>query len=356
MIRAEGFLAWALALAIAGMAGVQANAAAETQSGSEVAVPNPPQLAHQFPVERTISLKHHWTREELTIVYRIGDDYQPQAMAAINHLMRDYRCKTETQIDPKLVDLLYELQQELDVRGPIRVISAFRSEGHNASLLRAGRTVDPDSQHTRGHAADVIFPGVKADRLKAVAEAKGIGGVGYYPFSGPVFVHLDTGPVRHWVETDPKERRALGLAMSRRSRFVLDCSLTRDKVLAEISAERAYAALPQGASSKPDPEIEELRTALAAGSAAFGPLAHQRGAANRAAVNIQEEDGPACFGWEPLASLSLLPESPSRMESRPRERQKAKVKAQIKDARRSARNKGRNSRKEARADDRRRKK
>jgi uncharacterized protein YcbK (DUF882 family) len=356
MIRAEGLLAWALALAIAVVAGAQAGAAAQTQSSSDVAVPNPPQPAQHYPAERTISLKHHWTREELTIVYRIGDDYQPGAMAAINHLMRDYRCKTETQIDPKLVDLLYELQQELDVRGPIRVISAFRSEGHNASLLRAGRTVDPDSQHTRGHAADVIFPGVKADRVKAVAEAKGIGGVGYYPFSGPIFVHLDTGPVRHWVETDPKQRRALGLAMSSRNRFVLDCSLTRDQVLAEISAERAYAALPQGASSKPDPEIEELRTALAAGSAAFGPLAHHRGATGKTAVNIQEEDGPACFGWEPLVTLSLLPESPKHVESRPRERQKAKVKAQIRNARRSSQNKGRNSRKQAQADDRRRKK
>jgi len=332
-----------LALAMIASAGTST---AEPEGGA-VAVPNPQPPAPAYPAERTISLKHHWTREELTVVYRKGDDYQPEAMAAINHLLRDYRCQKETQMDPKLIDLLYELQQELDARGPIRVVSAFRSEGYNASLLRAGRNVDPDSQHTLGHAADVIFPGVKADKLKAAAEAKGIGGVGYYPFSGPVFVHVDTGPVRHWVETDPKERRALGIAMSRRSRFVLDCSLTREQALAEVSAERAYAALPPGASSKPNPNIDGLRTALAAGSAAFGSLAHQHGAVGKAAANIQADDGPACYGWDPLTNLSLLPENNSSAESRPRARQKARVRAQVKEARRSAKKKGKTQRKEA---------
>jgi uncharacterized protein YcbK (DUF882 family) len=341
-----------LALAIIGGAG---GTAAETAPAGDVAVPNPPEAAQSYPAERSISLKHHWTREELNIVYRKGEDYQPEAMAAINRLMRDYRCQKEASIDPKLIDILYELAQELGVKGPIRIISAFRSEGYNASLLRAGRTVDPDSQHTRGHAADVVFPGVKADRLKAAAEAKGLGGVGYYPFSGPIFVHVDTGPVRHWTETDPKERRAMGLSLSRRSRFVLDCSLTREQALAEISAERAYAALPPGASSNPDPSIDGLRTALAEGAAAFGSLARQRGAVGRAAANIQADDGPACYGWDPLATLSLLPESPTPGEMRPQARQKAKVKAQVKAARRSAKAKAKVGRKEASADDRRRK-
>jgi uncharacterized protein YcbK (DUF882 family) len=339
-----------LALAIIGGAG---GSAAEAADAGDVAVPNPPQAAHSYPVERSIWLKHHWTREELNLVYRKGDDYQPEAMAAINRLMRDYRCQKEAPIDPKLIDILYELTQELGVKGPIRVISAFRSEGYNASLLRAGRTVDPDSQHTRGHAADVIFPGVKADRLKAAAEAKGLGGVGYYPFSGPVFVHVDTGPVRHWTETDPKKRRAMGLSMGRRSRFVLDCSLTREQALAEISAERAYAALPPGASSNPDPDMDGLRTALAEGAAAFGSLARQHGAVGRAAANIQADDGPACYGWDPLARLSLLPENAKPAELRPHARQKAKVKSQVKAARRSAK-KGKGARKEAAADDRRR--
>jgi len=343
-----------LALVMAIIGGVQASVGEPADGGGAVAVPNPPPPARIYPVERTISLKHHWTREELTVVYRIGDAYQPEAMTAINHLLRDYRCQKETQIDPKLIDLLYELRQELGVSDPIRVISAFRSEGYNASLLRAGRTVDPDSQHTLGHAADVIFPGVKADRLKAAAEAKGIGGVGYYPFSGPIFVHVDTGPIRHWVETDPKERRAMGLAISRQSHFVLDCALTREKVLAEISAERAYAALPPGASSRPQPAVDGLRTAVQAGSAAFGSLAQRYGAMGRTTVNIKAEDGPACFGWDPLADLLLLSDAPKRAEARPQARQKAKVKAQVRAARRSAKARSRARGKNASAEDRRR--
>lgn len=354
MLRVEGRTARAFVLAVSIIAAAQASVAEPADSGS-VAAPNPPQPAYAYPAERTISLKHHWTREQLTVVYRIGDAYQPEAMAAINHLMRDYRCQKETQIDPKLVDLLYELRQDLGVTDPIRVISAFRSEGHNASLLRAGRTVDPDSQHTLGHAADVIFPGVKADKLKAVADAKGMGGVGYYPFSGPIFVHVDTGPVRHWVETDPKERRAMGLAMSRRGRFVLDCALTREQVLAEISAERAYTALPPGASATPRPGVDSLRAALQAGSAAFGMLGRHPGAVGRAVANIQADDGPACYGWDPLPNLSLVLERPKRAEAaKPQARQKAKVKAQVKGARRLAKAKALG--KEAHAGERQRKK
>ena len=132
---------------------------AQTQDGAAVSNPPPPALA--LPAERRILLKHHWTGEELSVVYRVGDAYQPQALASISRLLRDYRCNKIVPIDPKLIDLLYELSEELKPRGPVRVISGYRSEGYNASLLRAGRTVDPDSQHTLGHVVDVIFPGVR---------------------------------------------------------------------------------------------------------------------------------------------------------------------------------------------------
>jgi uncharacterized protein YcbK (DUF882 family) len=301
MAKALGWWACAFALVLGGFFCTR-DGRAQTQDGA--AVPNPPPPVLAFPAERRISLKHHWTGEELSVVYRIGDSYQPDALASISHLLRDYRCNKVVAIDPKLIDLLYELSQELSPRSPIRVISGYRSEGYNASLLRAGRTVDPDSQHTLGHAMDVIFPGVKADRVRVAAEARGLGGVGYYPFSGPVFVHLDTGPVRHWVERDPKERRALGVARHR-SRVALDCSLTISKVLEEIPAALAYAALPPGASTRPHVEIESQPSAPVEMSRP-DPLAGGP-AAKEALAGLDEREGPACQANDPLISLSLLP-------------------------------------------------
>lgn len=335
-------MAQALALASMAVFGFEAASAQMQPPQIPPPVPNPAPEAQASPETRIIALKHHWTREELKIAYRIGDAYQPDAMAAIDRLMRDYRCNKTTAIDPKLVDLLYELHQELGGQGFIRVVSAYRSEGYNASLLRAGRSVDPDSQHTLGRAADVIFPGVKADRLRAAAEAKGLGGVGFYPFSGPIFVHVDTGPVRHWTETDPRMRRAAAASAMPRRRFVLDCDLTLEKVFADIPAARAYAALPPGASAKPHPEADVLRIALAA--QALKPSGAARGRAMP--ISIQERDGPACLVSEPLTKLSsmegksavaqaVLPDSEAR-KPRLAAQRKSKVAAQVRHAKRAA--------------------
>jgi uncharacterized protein YcbK (DUF882 family) len=201
------------------------------------------------PVERTIALKHLWTGEALNIVYKIGDVYQPDAMEKINNLLRDWRCKKTTAIDPRLIDVLYDLHQAVGGRGSIRVISGYRSEGYNASLLLAGRTVDPESQHMQGRAVDIVIPGVRGNALREAAVKLRVGGVGYYPYSWRSFVHVDTGPIRQWIEVDPNERRALHLQTPQRTRIHLDCSLTIASVFEKISRENAKAALPSGASA-----------------------------------------------------------------------------------------------------------
>lgn len=238
------------------------------------AVPNPApgQIeATADPNARTLSLRHLRTGERLTVVYRIGGEYQPDAIAALNWFFRDYRCRIAADMDPALLDLLWELQQELRPTKPIQVVSAFRSEGYNASLLRAGRSVDPDSQHMLGKAVDVIFPGVPLDRLRAAAAARGIGGVGAYPFSGPPFVHLDTGPVRGWEE--PRDRPVA--VKGRQRRVALDCDLRMSDVLADVSYETALAALPAGASAAAaqslDPLARRVESAVPLGPAAAAP-------------------------------------------------------------------------------------
>ncbi len=227
--------------------------------GGQPLVPMPPSPSEQSSVDgpapiasgemRELWLRHHWTREELRIVYKIGEVYQPEALGRINWLLRDYRCNKITAIDPLLLDLLWTLVQELRPSGPVLIISAYRSEGYNASLLRAGRTVDPNSQHMFGRAVDVIFPGVRLDAIREAAIRHRKGGVGHYPFSGPAFLHLDTGPVRAWEEISPAHRRLMPVAQRARTRLRVDCDLKMADVLQGMPLDEAYAALPEGAAS-----------------------------------------------------------------------------------------------------------
>lgn len=170
---------------------------------------------------RMISLRHLWTGERLDTVYRTGDRYDPEGLARINWFMRDWRCDKVTEMDPGLIDLLWELTQELRPKGPIRVISGYRSRGLNLAMKRQGRNVAIRSEHSSGRAVDVVFPGVKAEKVRKAAEARKAGGVGYYPHSGPPFVHLDTGRILLWAQDEPDGKKR---AAATRENKPLDCS------------------------------------------------------------------------------------------------------------------------------------
>jgi uncharacterized protein YcbK (DUF882 family) len=149
--------------------------------------------------ERTLSLFNTHTSETITVTYKRDGRYIPSAMAELNRFLGDWRRNTETRMDPELIDLVWELSQELGVSEPIQIISGYRSQETNDMLRRQGRKVARRSQHITGKAMDVYFPGVPLEQLRNSALVREVGGVGYYPRSGQHgFVHVDTGNVRHW--------------------------------------------------------------------------------------------------------------------------------------------------------------
>ncbi|HAM0442833.1 TPA: YcbK family protein, partial [Escherichia coli] len=50
--------------------------------------------------------------------------------------------------------------------------------------------------HTKGQAMDFHIEGIALSNIRKAALSMRAGGVGYYPRSN--FVHIDTGPARHW--------------------------------------------------------------------------------------------------------------------------------------------------------------
>lgn len=156
----------------------------------------PAWAAPRLPQRRTLALGHLHTGETLDLVYWADGRYQPGALRRIAWLLRDFRTDETHPIDPILIDLMAALRARLRTRGPLLVLSAYRSPATNAMLASMSEGVATNSLHMVGSAIDIRVPGRPLGAVRQAAMAFKAGGVGYYPRSD--FLHLDVGPVRHW--------------------------------------------------------------------------------------------------------------------------------------------------------------
>jgi uncharacterized protein YcbK (DUF882 family) len=145
---------------------------------------------------RRVGLLNLHTGERLEIDYFRNDAYLPDAIAAIEVLLRDFRTGDRHPIDPALMDYLVRTAQALGKDPIFSVISGYRSPLTNAHLHERSAGVAAHSLHMEGRAIDVRLGGVDCSELAAHALDLQCGGVGYYRASD--FVHLDTGRVRTW--------------------------------------------------------------------------------------------------------------------------------------------------------------
>ncbi len=146
-----------------------------------------------------LTLHHLHTGESISVVYRIGNTYLPEGLAKLNYFLRDHRTNDEGRYDPKEFDLLHALAAKLGRAGAeIDIVCGYRTPGSNNYLRTRGPNtgVAQNSQHVQSKAIDIRIPGVRTAKLRDMALALGMGGVGYYPVSQ--FVHVDVGPVRRW--------------------------------------------------------------------------------------------------------------------------------------------------------------
>ena len=167
-----------------------------------------PDVVAAFGSTRTISLYHIHTKETLTITYKRDGKYDADALKKIDWLMRDWRQNKAVKMDPKTIDLLWEMHTELGSKEPIHIICGHRSDATNEMLRRTRGGQAKKSKHMTGQAIDAAFPDVPLKRLRWSAIIREVGGVGYYPTSGIPFVHVDSGPVRAWPRL-PRNELAL---------------------------------------------------------------------------------------------------------------------------------------------------
>jgi len=171
--------------------------------------------------DRTISLYNIHTKETLTVQYMKGGKHVAKAMDDINWILRDWRKDEKTEMDPDLIDLLWEVHSELGSAEPIHIISGYRSRATNDLLRRTVGGQASESRHILGKAADVHFPDVSVKKLRYSALIRERGGVGYYPTSATPFVHIDTDRVRAWPRL-PRAELALLFPSGRTQHLPLD--------------------------------------------------------------------------------------------------------------------------------------
>ncbi|AUW43971.1 hypothetical protein CUJ84_Chr003640 [Rhizobium leguminosarum] len=157
--------------------------------------------------DRALKLFFTHTGERATITYKRDGKFDPKGLAQINRFLRDWRRNEPTRMDPRLLDLVWEVYKRSGSKDYIHIVSAYRSPTTNNMLRNRSRStgVAKKSQHMLGKAMDFYVPGVKLSTLRALAMQMQVGGVGYYPTSGSPFVHLDVGNVRAWPRMSRQE-------------------------------------------------------------------------------------------------------------------------------------------------------
>ena len=155
---------------------------------------------------RRLKLTNANTGDKFDGPYRDSTGPIPDAMNDLAVLLRDHHANKIGPVHVETLDFLADVMAAIG-ENSATILSAYRTAATNAMLRATMFGVAEKSQHLQGRAVDVAFDRRLADAEKAALRMRR-GGVGWYPRSQ--FIHLDTGPVRHWQidQTDLKRMLA----------------------------------------------------------------------------------------------------------------------------------------------------
>ena len=171
------------------------NILAGLAGGVALAAGWPGTMARANTGPRSINLVNLHTGERFSDIYFESGAPVPEALAALNAVLRDHRTGDVHALDPALFDWMTSLQHRLGGT-EFGIISGYRSPKSNAQLRTKSNGVAKKSWHMQGRAIDLRLSGIDTAALRKLAIADGRGGVGYYAKSD--FVHIDTGRPRSW--------------------------------------------------------------------------------------------------------------------------------------------------------------
>ncbi|NGM21902.1 DUF882 domain-containing protein [Roseomonas stagni] len=140
---------------------------------------------------RRLSLRHAHTGARFEGPWHDGTAPDPGAMIELSAVLADSATIRPRPFDAQALGILADVAEAARLSGPLVVRSGYRTPAINAAVHGAG-----DSQHLRAGAIDLEVAPARVQQVAGLARGLNRGGVGVYPRRG--FVHLDSGPVRHW--------------------------------------------------------------------------------------------------------------------------------------------------------------
>lgn len=122
-------------------------------------------------------------------IYNPDGSYNPQAIEAINHVLRCRRTDAEKPIDLQLLTILSAIYDHFGNR-PLQIVSGYRNQRKQTS------------NHFKGRASDIRIAGVAPKKIRAFAETLDRGGMGIGIYPRSQFVHVDVRPPPsyRWVD------------------------------------------------------------------------------------------------------------------------------------------------------------
>jgi uncharacterized protein YcbK (DUF882 family) len=166
-------------------------------------------VTNAFAETRSLKIHHLHTGEKAEIVFKRNGRYDQAGLKKINFILRDWRRNEPINMDPRLLDLVWQTYRASGSKAYINVVSGYRAPATNAMLRSRSKGVARKSQHMVGKAMDFFLPDVPLKKLRDIGLKMQAGGVGYYPTSGSPFIHLDVGNVRHWPGISRRELAGL---------------------------------------------------------------------------------------------------------------------------------------------------
>ncbi|MEM6902821.1 MAG: DUF882 domain-containing protein [Pseudomonadota bacterium] len=148
----------------------------------------------RLPRTRGLWLYNKNTREHVRLAHVRNGFYDRNALRRLDWHLRDHHVQRYYQMDRKLFDVLFVVQQRFGADRPLLVTSGYRTRSTNERLAERIPGVATNSLHISGKAIDFQIPERSPGSVCNYLNQLHIGGVGRYA----THVHFDVGPVRHW--------------------------------------------------------------------------------------------------------------------------------------------------------------
>ena len=173
------------------------DAASRSPAGSGSSTPSSAAAATRairLPRTRGLWLYNKNTDEHLRLAHVRNGFYDRNALRRLDWHLRDHHVQRYHQMNRKLFDVLYVVQQRFGADRPLLITSGYRTRSTNERLAERIPGVASNSLHISGKAVDFQIPERSPRSICNYLNDLHIGGVGRYS----THVHFDVGKVRKW--------------------------------------------------------------------------------------------------------------------------------------------------------------